>query len=101
MQLAQLLVYFRCGYSCIKTEFLCCKPLETTATAMDVLKVVSDFSEERGIEWKNLFAVCVDGAAAMLGCTSGFQALIKTVAPDAVGTHCVTHRQVLAAKTLP
>jgi hypothetical protein len=29
-----------------------------------------------------------------------FQALIKTVAPNATGTHCVIHRQVLAAKTL-
>jgi hypothetical protein len=37
----------------------------------------------------------------MLGCRSGFKALIKTVAPNAIGTHCVTHRQVLAAKTLP
>jgi hypothetical protein len=37
----------------------------------------------------------------MLGCRSGFQALIKTVAPNAIGTHCVIHRQVLAAKTLP
>jgi hypothetical protein len=37
----------------------------------------------------------------MLGCRSGFQALIKTVAPNAIGTHCVINRQVLAAKTLP
>jgi hypothetical protein len=37
----------------------------------------------------------------MLGCKSGFQALIKIVALNAIGTHCVIHRQVLAAKTLP
>jgi hypothetical protein len=37
----------------------------------------------------------------MMGCRSGFQALIETVAPNAIGTHCVIHRQVLAAKTLP
>jgi hypothetical protein len=37
----------------------------------------------------------------MLGCRSGFQALIKTVAPNVTGTHCVIRRQVLAAKTLP
>jgi hypothetical protein len=43
----------------------------------------------------------MDGAPAMLGCRSGFQALIKTVAPNATGTHCVIHRQVLAAKALP
>jgi hypothetical protein len=37
----------------------------------------------------------------MLGCRSGFHALIKTVAPNAIGTQCVIHRQVLAARTLP
>jgi hypothetical protein len=84
-----------------KTEFLFCKPLETTTTARDIFKVVSDFFEERGIEWKNLCAVCMDGAPPVLGCRSGFQALIKTVAPNAIATHCVIHRQVLAAKTLP
>jgi hypothetical protein len=85
----------------ITTEVLLCKPLETTTTARDVFKVVSNFFEEHGIEWKNLCAVCTDGAPAMLGCRSGFQALIKTVTPNAIGTHCVIHRQVLAAETLP
>jgi hypothetical protein len=37
----------------------------------------------------------------MLGCRSGFQALIKTVAPNAIATRCVVRRQVLAAKTSP
>jgi hypothetical protein len=37
----------------------------------------------------------------MLGCRSIFHALIKTFAPNAIGIHCVIHRQVLAAKTLP
>jgi hypothetical protein len=37
----------------------------------------------------------------MLGCRSGFQALIKTIAPNAIGTHFVIHRRVLAAKTSP
>jgi hypothetical protein len=75
--------------------------LETTTTARDIFKFVSNFFEEHGIEWKNLCAVCTDGAPAMFGCRSGFQASIKTVAPNVIGTHCVNHRQVLAAKTLP
>jgi hypothetical protein len=37
----------------------------------------------------------------MLGCRSGFQALINTVAPNSIGTHCVIHKEMLAAKTLP
>jgi hypothetical protein len=100
--LAQLLIYVRYVYNDdIKTEILFFKTLETTTTTKDIFKVVSDFFEEHGIEWKNLRAVCTDGAPAMLGCRSGFQALIKTVAPNVIGTHCVIHRQVLAMKTLP
>jgi hypothetical protein len=99
--LAQILIYVRYVYSDdIKTEFLLCKPLETMTTARYIFKVVSNFFEEHGIKWKNLCVVCTDGAPAVLGCRSGFQALIKTVAPNAIGTHCVIHRQVLAAKTL-
>jgi hypothetical protein len=74
---AQLLVYFRYVYNNdTKTEFLLCKPLETTTTARDIFKVASNFFEEHGIEWKNLRVVCTDGAPAMLGCRSGFQALL-------------------------
>jgi hypothetical protein len=65
------------------------------------LNLCQDFFEEHGIEWKNVRAVCRDGATAMFGCRSGFQALIKTTTPNAIGTYCVIHRQVLAAKTSP
>jgi hypothetical protein len=84
----------------MKNEFLFRKPLEST-TATDIFKAVPDVFEEHGIEWKNLCAVCTDGAPAMLGYRSGFQALIKTVAPNVIGTHCVIHRRMLAAKPLP
>jgi hypothetical protein len=64
--LAQLLVYVRYVYNDdMKTEFLFRKPLEST-TARDIFKVVSDFFEEHGIECKNLYAVCTNGAPAML-----------------------------------
>jgi hypothetical protein len=72
---AQLLVCVRYVYNDdIKTEFLLCKPLEITTTTRDIFKVVSNLFEEHGIEWKNLCAVCTDGAPVMLGCRYGFQA---------------------------
>ena len=37
----------------------------------------------------------------MLGCRSGFITRVKQKNPDAVGTHCVIHREALASKTLP
>jgi hypothetical protein len=99
--LAQLLVCVRCVYNDdMKTEFLFRKPLESTTTARDIFKVVSDFFEEHGTECKNLYAACTNGGPAMLGCRSRFQAVIKTIAPYAIDTHCVIHIRVLAAKTV-
>jgi hypothetical protein len=70
-----------CGSGCcccyIKTEFLFFEPLETTTTVRDIFKV-SYLFEERVIQWKNLYALCLDRAPAILGCRSGFRALIKT-----------------------
>ena len=45
--------------------------------------------------------VCTDGAPAMLGFRSGFIARIKQKSPNAVGSHCVMHREALASRTLP
>jgi hypothetical protein len=42
----------------------------------------------------------MDIAPAMLGCRTGLQAVIKTVASDATCSHCVIDQQVLAEKTL-
>jgi hypothetical protein len=67
--------------------------------ARDIFKVVSDFSEEQSIKWKNSFAVCTDGAPAMLGCRFEFQALIRAVGPNANSTHCLIQKKVLAVKT--
>jgi hypothetical protein len=62
MHRAQLLVCVRYVYNGdMKTEFLFCKPLESTTTARDIFKVVSDFFEKHGIECKNLYAVCTNG----------------------------------------
>ena len=45
--------------------------------------------------------VCTDGAHVMLGSRGGFVTKIKQKSPNAVGTHCVIHREALASKTLP
>jgi hypothetical protein len=88
--LAQLLVYVRYVYNDdIKTEFLLCKPLETTTTSRDIFKVASNFFEEHGIEWKNLYAVCTDGAPAMCtvttSCTQKF--LFELPVPSLLSVH--------------
>jgi hypothetical protein len=51
--LAQLLDYVRYVYhNDIKTEFLFCKPLETTTTARDIFKVVQTFSKNTVLNGK-------------------------------------------------
>ena len=37
----------------------------------------------------------------MLGCHSGFQALVKQKSPDIIGIHFTIHRQALVMKTVP
>ena len=37
----------------------------------------------------------------MMGSRSGFVSLVKQKSPVIRGTHCIIHRQALAAKTLP
>ncbi|KAJ8721019.1 hypothetical protein PYW08_006484 [Mythimna loreyi] len=57
--------------------------------------------EEHGLMWDRFAGFCTDGAPTMLGSRSDLAALIKTKNPSAITTHCVIHRQALAAKTLP
>ena len=72
---AQLMVYAR--YVCnntFKEDFLFCSSLETTTQAADILNKATTFFTTEGLERKNLAGCCTDGAPAMLGCNSGFQA---------------------------
>ena len=89
---SQLLVYMRYIYEGdFKDEFLFCKPLETTTTACDVFNKVGSSLQNQDIPWGNVCGVCTDGAAAMLGCRSGFQQLVINALLKAIGTHCMIH----------
>ena len=57
--------------------------------------------EYEHLEWKNLTGCCPDGAHAMLGCNSSFQALVKQLAQTSKSVYCMLYRQALAFKTLP
>ena len=101
-QMSQLMVYVRfVGSTSIEEEMLFCKPLEKTGKAEDVFEAVSSYFDYNSIKWENLVGVCTDGAPAMLGSQSGFVTRIKDKSPNAVGTHCVIHREALASRTLP
>ncbi|XP_064122498.1 protein FAM200C-like [Macrobrachium nipponense] len=64
------------------------QPLETTNKAEDIMKEVPNYFSELGLSWKNVCAVCTDGAPAMLGPKSGFVSRVKEIAPGVTVTHC-------------
>ncbi|CAH2102489.1 unnamed protein product [Euphydryas editha] len=102
-QCCQLLVFIRFlnDNKTFKEELLFSQELKTTSQGADVMDLISQYFEKHGLMWERLAGFCTDGAPAMLGSRSGLAALIKTKNPSAITTHCVIHRQALAAKTLP
>lgn len=98
---AQLMVFARFLKNGIfKEVFLFCIPLELTTKANDIFAVVDRFFKKHGLDWKMLAGCCTDGAPAMLGNKSGLKALIKKQNNETIITHCIIHRQALAAKTI-
>ncbi|XP_039750840.1 SCAN domain-containing protein 3-like [Pararge aegeria] len=85
----------------VKEEYLFSKSLPTTTRGEDVFQTLKQFIEENGLDWSKLVGVCTDGAPSMMGVRSGFQALVKQVAPQILSYHCLIHRYALAVKTLP
>ncbi|CAK1583377.1 unnamed protein product [Parnassius mnemosyne] len=68
--------------------------------ATDLFEILNSYMIENNIKWENCVGVCTDGAQAMSGQYGGLQALIKTKAPNVKWTHCVIHREALAAKKI-
>ncbi|KAM4592425.1 zinc finger BED domain-containing protein 5-like [Odontesthes bonariensis] len=99
---AQVLVYVRYRECLdIKEEFLFCRPLPARATGEEMFTIMNDFMRENDIDWTRCCGICSDGARAMTGRRSGLITRIQQVAPAAVWSHCIIHRQALAAKKMP
>ncbi len=59
------------------------------------------FIRENGLAWDRCVALCTDGAQAMTGHERGLAARVQQVAPLVKWTHCMVHREALAAKKMP
>lgn len=100
--MAQLLVFVRFDYNEeVMEEFLFCKPLESNTTAELIFKAINEYVLKVGIPWSKCIGLCTDGAKAMTGRLTGLAVKIKEVAPECKSTHCVIHREALAAKGMP
>lgn len=100
--LAVLLVFVRYQYEhSIEEDLLLCKALETNTTGEEIFKLVNSYLNQNEIPWDNCVDICTDGAKAMVGKTAGAVARIKAVAKNCSSSHCIIHRQALAAKNMP
>ena len=99
---SQLLVYVRfIQNNTVKTELILSQELAATIKGKDVFNVLADFFKENELDWNMLVGCITDGATAMLGRKSGFQAYVKNVLANTTFVHCFIHRFALCTKVLP
>ena len=94
---AQLLVLVHYATKdAIRNELLLINEMRTTTKGKDVLEFVENFFKKKWCPMTKLVGSTTDGAPAMLGRKSGFQARLRAVSPSSV--HCFLHRFALPAK---
>ena len=74
--------------------------MTTTTKGEDVFDLVDNFFKENVLQWTKLVGCTSNGAPAMFGRKSGFQARVKAVSPSVTSAHCFIHQFALAARLL-
>ena len=99
---AILMVFVRymCNYA-ISEELLFCKALGTSTSGQAIFDLVDSYLSDHQISWTKCINVCTDGAGSMTGRHKGFITRVKEVAENTTATHCIIHREALAAKRIP
>ena len=85
----------------IKEEFLFCRTLKSTSKGLDIYNILNHYFHTKQLNFDMIGSICTDGAPAMLGNKSGLKGILLKETPNIIVTHCIIHRQILAAKTLP
>ncbi|XP_046686424.1 protein FAM200A-like [Homalodisca vitripennis] len=78
-------------------DLLFCKEIEGGTSGKELFDIVNNFMAENDINWEDCVGVCTDGGRSMSGHYQGLQSRIREKAPNAVCTHCIIHREALAA----
>uniref|UniRef100_A0A8C4SUX3 Zinc finger BED domain-containing protein 5 n=1 Tax=Erpetoichthys calabaricus TaxID=27687 RepID=A0A8C4SUX3_ERPCA len=99
--LSQLLVFVRYIWqNDVHEDILFCKPI-SRGTAEEIFNAIDSYIKEKGLQWKNCFGICTDGARAMCGKNSSVVTRVLKQSPCALWTHCSLHREALVSKALP
>ena len=85
----------------MQSELLLINEMRTTTKGEEVFELVDNFFKKNGLRSTKLVGCTTNGATAMLGRKSGFQARVKAVSLSVTSVHCFFHQFALAAKLLP
>lgn len=96
---AHLICYIRfVDGEAMREELLFCEMFSADTTGESIFRIVDTFFVDNNMSWSKCVGICTDGARAMSGKYTGLRGLIKKVAPEVRWTHCIIHREALAAK---
>jgi len=85
----------------IQEEVLCFLKLLSFTTSDQIFESINSYFEQKNIPWNKCIGICTDGAAAMVGTHKGVVSRIQQIShKDVIKTHCVLHREQLAAKNM-
>ncbi|CAI7789861.1 unnamed protein product [Closterium sp. NIES-54] len=81
----------------VVTEFLALLTVEK-GDAASLLSVFLPHLQALGIDLARIFGMSTDGASVMMGKNNGVVARLRLRIPHLVSSHCIAHREALAAK---
>ncbi|CAI7738025.1 unnamed protein product [Closterium sp. NIES-54] len=81
----------------VVTEFMALLTVEK-ADAVSLLSVLLSHVQAVGIDLHRIAGISTNGANVMMGCKSGLVTRLRLRIPHLVTTHCIAHREALAAK---
>lgn len=82
-------------------ELLLCRPVGTHSTGESTFNLIDTYLEDNQRSWQGCVNVCTDGAGAITGPEKGFVTRVKRVSPRTSSSHCIIHREALAARNIP
>ena len=85
----------------VRESLLFCKTLRCSTTGEAIFELTDEYLTRHNIKWEKCVDVCTDGAAAMVGRHKGFVSRVREISSGITSSHCILHREALAAKQLP